>query len=173
MLFRSFLTATFALLLCAACSAPRGPVTVAPTPQSSLPRIPAGCERDLSGTWTHVQSPAWRYEAQDDGTTLRMTVHAPPSDGAEGTVLELQRTPEGFLGYAEALVAAPGGGPPCRVRFATEVASCEGETLLVRSAATASVDARCRMPTPLNPGPRMEHTLRRAPAGTDAGTGSR
>ena len=173
MLFRALPSASLALLLLGACSAPRGPATVAPAPQSAVPRVPAGCERNFSGTWIHAQSPAWRYEAQDDGTTLRMTVHAPPADGAEGTVLELQRTPEGFLGYAEALVATPGGGPPCRVRFATEIAACEGETLLVRSAATASVDARCRMPTPPSPAPRLEHTLRRLAAGTDAGTGSR
>jgi hypothetical protein len=121
----------------------------------------------------HTRSPSWRYEAKDDGSILKMTVHAPPADGAEGTVLELQRTPDGFHGFAEALVGTPGGGPPCRVRFATEIAACEGDTLLVRSAASASVDARCRMPSPPTPAPRLEHTLRRVIPTPDADAGTR
>ncbi|MEN9798440.1 MAG: hypothetical protein RL653_2136 [Pseudomonadota bacterium] len=172
MLFRSALPATAALLLCA-CTAQRGAPTVAPPPPSTPARVPPGCEKNLSGEWIHAQSPSWRYEATDDGSLLRMTVHAPPADGAEGTLLELQRTPEGFHGFAEALVGTPGGGPPCRVRFATEIAACEGDTLLVRSVATSSVDARCRMPPSPTPSPRLEHLLRRVLPAADAGAGTR
>jgi hypothetical protein len=86
--------------------------------------------------------------------------------------VELRRTPDGFVGQAEALVATP-AGPPCRAKFDAEVLSCEQGTLVLRSVATASVDARCRMPAAEAPGPMLQHKLVRPDAAPDAGPASR
>ena len=141
-------------------------------PPSAPPRVPAGCEANLTGTWQHATVPGWRYEVTDDGATVHMRVFAPPAAGAEGATVELRRTPDGFLGQAESLVATP-GGPPCRVKFDAEVLACQLGALELRSAASASVDARCRMPAGEAMGPMLQHRLVRAPAAPDAGPASR
>jgi hypothetical protein len=160
------------VLACAAgCTSPR-PVQP-PTPPPSAPaRIPPGCEALLTGTWLHATVPGWRYEATDDGTTVRMQVFPPPSVAGEGSTVELRRTPDGFVGQAESLVATP-GGPPCRARFDAELLACEPGALVLRSVASASVDARCRMPTGELPGPLLQHRLVRPSAAPDAGPASR
>jgi len=151
------------LLLCAAaCTSqrPQPPPTATP---SAPAHVPAGCEANLTGTWIHASVPGWTYEVADDGETVRMRVFGPPSAGTEGSTVELRRTPDGFIGQAESLVATP-GGPPCRVKFDAQVLSCEPGALKLRSASTASVDARCRMPAGEALGPLIEHRLVRAPA---------
>jgi len=159
------------LSLAAGCTNPR-PVPPPAPPPAAPARIPPGCEANLSGPWLHAGVPGWRYEATDDGTTVHMRVFGPPSAGAEGSTVELRRTPDGFVGQAESLVATP-AGPPCRAKFSAEVLSCDPGVLELRAVASATVDARCRMPAAEAPGPLLHHRLVRPPAAPDAGPASR
>jgi hypothetical protein len=146
---------------------------VTPPPASHRPEvhIPPGCERDLSGAYVHARVEQFRYLASDDGGTLTLALARAQDAGAVldgGTVLELSRTADGFLG--EARTEAPHvSGTACPVSFPTRVVACEQDGLRIQSAAVIAIDAACR-PTAAEP-EMTEHQLRRvALANGDGGS---
>lgn len=165
----------FILLVLGACvrTTPQ-PAPELPPPHPAV-RVPAGCLDSLAGSWVHASDRSYRYEAEDDGGTLTLVVShvlvpdagfsprrfRPVADagagldaGAEtdaGLVtpspvrVELQRTPEGFVGATIAPLAHP-TGRVCEGRFPTTVLSCaDGGLLLESQSATALGDA-CQAP---------------------------
>jgi hypothetical protein len=164
------ITVVAVALLLSAC-----PKQVETTPQPVTPsrptpppiRVPEGCEALIEGRFVHSQNAAYRYLAQDDGGTLLLLVERASADGGvmndsdAGTVITLNRTPNGFNGSTEALVFTQRGAR-CRVSFPTDVVACEDGAVVLRSAASGSVDEQCRAPAKLPPAARVEHRLVRA-----------
>jgi hypothetical protein len=182
------LVALAALMLIAACawSTPPGPPAPPPPPD-----VPAGCMADLSGQWVHAVDSTYRYDATDDGGTLRLVVTRVPAldagfrrrlfraDGGapdagppaydagleaepEATVVVLERTAHGFVGESRAVLNHP-SQRRCDVRFHTEVLACsDGGLLLAAQTATALGEA-CQAPANALPVPRVEQQLLRAP----------
>lgn len=62
------------LLLLAACvrTTPQPPPQLPPPPPAFV--VPPGCLQPLSGSWVHASDPSYRYEAEDDGGTLTLSV---------------------------------------------------------------------------------------------------
>ena len=134
--------------------------------------VPAGCLDSFGGSWVHATDPAYRYEGEDDGGTLTLVVtHMLGVDagfsprrfrvsdaGIDAGVeldagipapsavrIELQRTPNGFVGATLAPLTHP-TGRVCEGRFPTSVLSCaDGGLLLESQSATALGDA-CQAP---------------------------
>lgn len=182
---KSLATALVVLAAFALCACPR-PVVTLPDPVIETPkpppiRVPEGCVDPQLGIFVHAQNKAFRYRAEDDGGTLLLFVERPMSDGGlaqpngdGGTVISLQRTPHGFSGVTDAVVFTQ-RGVRCRVSFPTELAACSDGGLLLRSAASTSVDETCRAPSNAPASPRIEQRLVRvdlsSPVAPDAGGG--
>lgn len=187
---RSVLSVVVAVSLWGAC------VRTAPPPAPQAPpeppvRIPAGCERDLGGSYVHAANPSFRYEARDDGKTLTLEVlrseagdRSPGSAAGAGTQqsgerIVLTRTPFGFRGTTRG-TAYPPGGKSCPVDFPTELTGCADDALLLLSAEEVSVHSQTCEPAPSAPRPAMvEQRLVRVespaapsaiPPAADAGT---
>ena len=135
-----------AAVVCAGC--PRRPT---PTAAARPIQIPAGCEADLSGTYTFKGRDEWRYLARDDGGTLVLQLLSTSPDGGVGagappnrTSIVLERTPDGFVGAARAEVW-PTQSVACSVSFPTEVAACRDAGLVLRTADAIGVDESCRI----------------------------
>lgn len=162
MSLRTF-TALIVLVLSTGC--PRRP----PPPEMRAPRIPSGCEVNLSGEYRFKGREDWRYLADDDGGTLVLHPVRTLADGGlgperpdGGTLILLERTPDGFVGAAHA-VAWPSRSLACAVSFPTEVTACRGEALLLKTADAVAVDEACRA-APTTPPPGREVELLRGPA---------
>lgn len=129
-------------------------------------RVPPGCEEPVKGTFVHAQNFDYRYRAQDDGGALLLLVERPTGDGGVapdedgGTFVLLTRTPNGFTGATQAVVFTQ-RGVRCRVAFPTDVSACTDGGLVLRSAASGSVDEQCRAPERAAPAARVEHRLLR------------
>ena len=158
----------------------------APVPPPAPPpafQVPPGCERSQAGEYQHADNPAFRYQGEDDGGTLTLSVTraqedasaAPVSDGGTTVSIVLTRTPEGFLGDTRA-TAFSAAGTACPVNFPTRALACDERGLTLRAVGSLALDADCR-PATSGPPPawKEQRLLRReaalpSDAGTDAGT---
>lgn len=161
------LTVVAAALLLFACPKKLETVPGEVAPARAVPpsiRVPPGCEAPVEGTFVHAQNGDYRYRAQDDGGALLLLVERPTADGGiapdedGGTFVLLNRTPNGFTGATEAVVFTQ-RGVRCRVAFPTDVTSCTDGDLVLRSAASGSVDEQCRAPERAALAARVEHRL--------------
>ena len=140
-----------------------------PAPVSTpAPRIPQGCERDLSGLYRYEGEPTWEYNVSDDGGTLVAVVQrttpdgglaAPESfDGGARVTLNLQRTADGFHGQTRAPHFTP-LGRLCDVSFLTRVEACGDGGLTISSAETAAIDEQCQPAPNANAPAKATHRL--------------
>lgn len=161
--------AAAAALCVAGCRHPQRPP---PLPAPEPVRIPAGCAADLSGDWELQADARFRYRGEDDGGALTLTVEREEADG--GVLISLARTPHGFVGKTLA-TGFTSTGHPCPIGFPTEATSCPDGGLLLRAAATASINDECQAPQHGPPPPQVEHLLVRpippGGPGMDAGGG--
>lgn len=128
--------ATASLLAC--------PARTPPLPETTSPpvHVPPGCETRQAGEYHHAENPAFRYRAEDTGSTLSLTVSRPEqADGGEVTLV-LQRTAEGFQGETRATVHTA-SGQGCPVRFPTRVTACDTTGLTLQSVASTAVAEDC------------------------------
>ena len=168
--------ATAGLAALSACTAR----TPAPPPGPPPIQIPPGCERNQSGEYQHADNPGFRYQAEDDGRTLTLSVtrterEAPTASGAGTAVsIVLERTPEGFVGDTRA-TAFTAAGASCPVSFPTRAAACDEQGLTLRSVTSMALDEDCR-PATSGPAPewKEQRLLKREAASVapDAGTPS-
>ena len=155
------------------------PARTPPLPETTSPlvHVPPGCETSQAGEYHHAGNPAFRYLAEDTGSTLSLTVRRPGEEPGQeagdggGVSIVLQRTPEGFLGETRATVRAA-SGQDCPVRFPTHVTACDTTGLTLQSVASTAVAGDC---APLSGGAppvwKEQRLLRGAPDGgtPDAG----
>src|SRR5688572_3610711 len=109
---RANASAALIALTIGAC-APRSPVG-ADGLEGQAPKIPPGCEANLSGDYVHAENPTFRYRGQDDGTTFKLVPQSAQtadagSETADPTRVVLTRTPEGFIGKTQAQALAASG----------------------------------------------------------------
>lgn len=148
-----------------------------PPPPPSI-QVPPGCERPQAGEYQHADNPAFRYQGEDDGGTLTLSVtraqeDTPVASDAGTTVsIVLERTAEGFIGDTRA-TAFSAAGSACAVSFPTRAVACDEQGLTLRSVGSLALDADCR-PATSGPPPawKEQRLLRREPAALapDAGT---
>ena len=155
------------------------PARTPPPPPSAPPplRLPPGCDQNQAGEYHHADNPAFRYQGEDDGGTLTLSVvrageaQEPPPDAGTAVSIVLRRTSEGFVGETQATTFTP-AGVACPVRFPTQATRCDGAGLTLRSVASTALDENCA-PATSGPTPvwKDQRLLRGAPdAGpTDAG----
>ncbi len=140
------------LALCAAgCFLRATPPPPPPPPPPAGPRIPHGCEGDLSGDYTHAQTDRYRYRASDDGGELVLALERTLLDGGQvlsdpdaGPQIYLRRG-DGFRGATLATEYAPNGAL-CPVTFETELTACDDGGLTLRAERSTPVDETCRAP---------------------------
>ena len=171
--FRPAWLSTLLSLLLTACPEapvrpPPPPASVAPAPL--LPHVPPGCETNLAGLYLHRDDGTFRYQVDDDGSTLH--VHAFRQYGSQHVELanaadiELRRTATGIHGESRATVPNQ-AGKSCPVVFPYELTACESSGLTLRTAQQLSVDAACHLEDAVHLN-LIENVLVRAPT-PDAG----
>ena len=185
-------------MLSLACVRPPVPpaATVAsaiPTARSAEPTtaVPDGCGVDLGGTWTVGAGGGLRYEAIDDGGTVRFLAFLePPFDAGPAlrrfsrdgglpwlvrdagagerpgprATLVLERTASGFSGLSSAVGEEPLGDAGCRPAFPVRVVACGPGGLELEALVSARIDADCRR---LDGGVVQRQVLRRPGGGAD------
>src|SRR5687767_6176233 len=77
---------------------------------ASRPRLPRGCEQNLSGSYRHAEDPSYRYLAEDEGDRVILRLAKPAADGGTataaadgGTYIYLARSADGFGGRSIAV----------------------------------------------------------------------
>ncbi len=122
----------------------------------------------MQGHFAHEEHRDWRYVAQDDGVQLVLEVRAPRS-GTPAQVeamplrITLRRSPDGFLGFAEARVG-PEGAAGCRLEYPTRLAACEEHVLTLETLDELAVDEdTCEVAAPPEGAPWRTHRLIRLP----------
>jgi hypothetical protein len=154
------------LLACPARTPPLPETTSAPV------HVPPGCEASQAGEYHHAGDASFRYQAEDTGGTLALTLRRPGGqpgqEEAGGDVtLVLRRTPEGFHGETRATVRAA-SGQDCPVRFPTRVTACDATGLTLQSVASTALAEDCSvLPGGAPPVWKEQRLLRGA---LDAGT---
>lgn len=123
-----------------------------PAPAPPPPALPPGCAANLAGSYAHAARPDYRYQATDDGGTLVLRLAVAPQDGGAPRVdpsaptIVLQREPPRFSGSTRARAFPSSTTEECVVRFPTDVVSCEGGGLVLRTWMAAAVDPSCGAP---------------------------
>jgi hypothetical protein len=140
--------------------------------------IPGGCEAIVSGEYRHEDDPSYRYKAQDDGTELILHPYRLAEDGttddmsskAKEMVLELHRTPEGFVGVFRMteVTGDADGGVRCQALFSARVTACTPTKLTLQVEQEYAMDQACKR---VDTGgvDIAEHVLLKIPTSPDAG----
>jgi hypothetical protein len=131
-----------------------------PAPQASAqtkpakPVVPAGCEAIVSGEYRHEDDPSYHYKAQDDGTELILHPYRVADDGtlddtsskAKEMVLELRRTPDGFVGVFRMteMTGEGDGGVRCQALFSAKVTACTPTKLTLQVEQEYAMDQACK-----------------------------
>jgi hypothetical protein len=148
------------------CACPRPLPTLTPPVEPPAPvRIPSGCGHNLTGSYQHASNSTYRYEAEDDGESLSLVIERLGPDGGlvpiqsdGGPSLQLARTPKGFVGLATG-TGFTSAGHPCPVTFATELIECNDGGIVLRTAASASINDACQSPQTGPPPVQVIHRL--------------
>jgi hypothetical protein len=163
-----------ALALIGLAGCPKQPAAVvqAPPPPPS-PRVPAGCETSLSGTYRHHDDETFRYQVSDDGHQVR--IHAFRQFGAteqpiasSAADITLERTPQGLRGSATTQAPTLSGARTCTVSFPYEVSACSPTQITLRTLHEVRLTESCQPEDALHPD-FVENVLVREPQAPDAG----
>jgi len=122
--------------------------------KASKPVIPPGCEALVSGEYRHEDDPSYRYKAQDDGSVLTLHPYRVNDDGTPGEVspkaqdmvLELRRSPEGFVGVFRMteVTGDADGGIRCQALFSAKVLACSPSKLNLQVEQEYAMDQSCK-----------------------------
>ena len=123
------------------------------------------CALDLSGSWQQDRNVGYRYEATDDGKTLRLVPHRVNADGTplaedsatEQVQMELRRS-FGELAGDFRMPVATGPGESCALLFHAKLTSCAADRLTLAIEQTYALNPGCQ-PTDLGPIASDEHVL--------------
>lgn len=69
------LSVAIGVLALANCVTTSQPPPEPPPPPAPAIIVPEGCLESQAGTWLHADDQTWRYEAEDDGGALTISVH--------------------------------------------------------------------------------------------------
>jgi len=123
-----------------------------PAPAPPPAQLPPGCAANLAGSYAHAARPDYQYQATDDGGTLVLRLAVVPPDGGAAMVdpsaptIVLHREPPRFSGSTRARAFPSSSTEGCVVRFPTDVVSCAGGGLTLRTSMAAAVDPSCGAP---------------------------
>ncbi len=128
------------------------------------------CAVNLTGTWQLEGDVGLRYEASDDGQTLRLIPHRVNADGTplaqdaavEKVQMELSRS-FGQISGNFRMPEAVGPGESCPLLFHAKLTSCAAERLVLEVEQTYALNPRCQ-PTDLGAIASDEHVLVRVPS---------
>jgi hypothetical protein len=140
--------------------------------------VPPGCEANLSGEYRHQDDPSYRYRAADDGRQLTLHPYRVSEDGTAGEVsphaqdmvLELNRTPDGFMGvFRMTEMAGPAdAGVRCQALFSAKVLACAPSKLTLQVEQEYAMDQYCKRVD--TGGPDLaEHILLKVASAADGG----
>jgi len=123
------------------------------------------CSINLTGAWQQEGDVGYRYQASDDGQTLRLVPQRVNADGtplvedaeAEKVEMELRRSLGQFSGDFQMPVAT-GPGESCTVLFHAKLSSCAANRLVLGIEQTYSLNPGCQ-PTDLGAIASDEHVL--------------
>jgi hypothetical protein len=126
---------------------------------------PGDCRFDLGGRWQKEDDVGLRYEATDDGKTLRLIPQRVNADGTpvgsdsspQGIAIELRREHGELVGEFRMQVATE-PGQSCPLLFRAKLDSCAADRLTLEIERTYDVNPACA-PVDLGPIATSQQTL--------------